>query len=564
MNGKLIRSRALRATLGAALLALGLGIPAGPAHAQASPGEVAYDIDFTGGRGGFTGTLDVDDMFGSAMTAIGDFDGNGVRDVVVGAMGDADQGALWELFLDTDSSVKSSRKISSQVGGFVGPPGGAGLGRSVACLGDLDGDGVVDLAAGGPWGDAGPVANSGVVWILFLNPDGTVRSQQAIGTATGGFGGTLHSHDYFGAALAPLGDVDGDDVVDLAVGAPEDGDGGFQTGAVWILFLHPDGTVKAQQKISSLQGGFLGDIDSGDEFGSGIEAIDDLDGDGIRELAAGAPLDYAGAGFGYPGAVWILFLASNGTVKSFHKIGAAEVPGLNTNQLFGFAVSTVGDLDGDGRRELAVGSPYANGYVGLVRILFLDETGAVTDAQKIGQFEGGFGGWLSGSGYFGWTMADVGDLDGDGAPDLMVGAPGSPSVTELEGDAWLLFLVRGPWTWLGNGLAGTAGVPQLVGTGTLVGGEPAALNLTEAAPSAAATLVIGLSALNAPFKGGVLVPLPAALVSALTDAGGTLPLAATWPAGLPSGLEIYLQYWIVDATAPHGFAASNAVLASAP
>src|SRR5262245_25698519 len=71
-----------------------------------TPGTVAYDIHITEDRGGFTGVLDPDDLFGTSTASLGDLDGNGVGDIVVGAYGDDDggssKGALWVLFLDTD------------------------------------------------------------------------------------------------------------------------------------------------------------------------------------------------------------------------------------------------------------------------------------------------------------------------------------------------------------------------------------------------------------------------------------------------------------------------------
>ena len=533
--------------------------------AAQAPGTVAYDIQITEDRGGFSGVLDPDDFFGSAAASIGDLDGNGVSDIVVGAVGDDDggssTGALWVLFLDTDFSVKSFQKISATAGGFGDPPGTFGLGDAVASLGDLDGDGVVDLAAGVPSATAGGVSNTGAVWILFLNPDGTVKSKQQIGSATGGFVGTLTTAGHFGAAVARVGDLDGDGVTELAVGVDNDNDGGFQYGSLWILFLHPDGTVKAQQKISKTQGGFGGDVDSSDHFGCSLAALDDLDGDGVPELAAGA---YFGSGCGVPasGVVWVLFLAANGTVESQTKICALPEPGQN-DQLFGLGVCTVGDLDGDGRRELAVGAPRYDGSSGSVAILFLDESGAVTNSQRISDFEGGFGGSLVPLAQFGWSLANPGDLDGDGADDLVVGAPGA-STFSLQGDAWLLFLVRGPWTWLGHALGGGSVTPSLIGTGTLLPGQPATLALTKAPASSAATMVIGFTALLAPFKGGVLVPQPTLLVPLVTGASGELSLTTTWPASLPPGLTIYLQDWIVDATAPQGLAASNAASATTP
>ncbi len=114
---------------------------------------------------------------------------------------------------------------------------------ATAALGDLNGDGIGDLAVGGQRHDDGGT-DRGAVWILFLNPDGTVKSHQKISDTEGGFLGVLDNADSFGISVASLGDVDGDDVVDVAVGAFLDDDGGTNRGAVWVLFLNTDGTVK--------------------------------------------------------------------------------------------------------------------------------------------------------------------------------------------------------------------------------------------------------------------------------------------------------------------------------
>jgi len=122
-----------------------------------------------------------------------------------------------------------------------------------------------------------------------------------------------------------------------------------------------------------------------------------------------------------------------------------------------------------------------------------------------------------------------------------------------------------PWADLGHGLAGAAGTPVLTGTGTLAGGDPLSLQLAGALPNAPLTLVIGAQALLAPFKGGVLVPLPTLLVSGLlTDGGGAHVLGATWPPGLPAGSVLYFQAWIVDPAGPAGFSASNGLSGTTP
>ena len=121
------------------------------------------------------------------------------------------------------------------------------------------------------------------------------------------------------------------------------------------------------------------------------------------------------------------------------------------------------------------------------------------------------------------------------------------------------------FTLLGGGLSGTVGEPALVGGGFLVGGDPVDLSLSGALPGGTATLVLGLSALNAPFKGGQLVPAPDILLAGLpVDGLGDYQLATTWPTGIASGFSFWAQFWIADAGAPNGFAASNGVMATTP
>lgn len=121
------------------------------------------------------------------------------------------------------------------------------------------------------------------------------------------------------------------------------------------------------------------------------------------------------------------------------------------------------------------------------------------------------------------------------------------------------------WTDLGFALPGVAGAPLLVGTGDLLPGSAGTLTLSDSAPSAPALMFIGLSAAPTPFKGGMLVPVPALLkVSVTTSPIGTVPLAwAAWPSGL-SGLSLYFQYAVKDLAAVHGVSLSHAVRGDVP
>ncbi len=437
-----LRGRACAVVMGAMMLAM-----ATVSHAQ-TPGEVLSHQKISDTAGGFTGGLNNDDLFGVAAAALGDLDGDGVTDLAVGAVLDDDvgfnRGAVWILFLDNDGTVKSHQKISDTAGGFTGTLDNGDLfGRSFASLGDLDGDGAGDLAVGAELDDDGAF-DGGAVWVLFLNTNGTVKSHQKISNTQGGFTGTLNGGDQFGDSLASPGDLDGDGVADLVVGANGDNDGGPDRGAVWVLFLNTNGTVKSHQKISDTQGGFTGTLNNSDQLGRSVASLGDLDGDGVGDLAVGAASD--GDGGTLRGAVWILFLNSDGTVSTHQKISDTEggFGGiLDDADFFGQSVASLGDLDGDGVSDLAVGAfgDDDGGFdVGAVRVLFLNTDGTAKSHQKISDTEGGFTGILDDGDGFGFGMASVGDLDGDGLADLAVGAFQDDDGGPQRGAVWILFL----------------------------------------------------------------------------------------------------------------------------
>ncbi|MFC1670736.1 integrin alpha [Spirochaetota bacterium] len=192
-------------------------------------------------EGNFTGVLDNNGLFGVSVTNMGDLDGDGVTDLAVGAYcdddGGTDRGAVWILFMNSNGTVKSEQKISDTAGNFTGVlDDGDVFGVSVTNMGDLNGDGVTDLAVGAYCDDDGG-AGRGAVWILFMNSNGTVKSEQKISDTEGNFTGVLDNNDSFGRSVTNMGDLDGDGVTDLAVGAYKDDDGGTDRGAVWILFL---------------------------------------------------------------------------------------------------------------------------------------------------------------------------------------------------------------------------------------------------------------------------------------------------------------------------------------
>lgn len=115
-----------------------------------------------------------------------------------------------------------------------------------------------------------------------------------------------------------------------------------------------------------------------------------------------------------------------------------------------------------------------------------------------------------------------------------------------------------PWTVLGGGLKGSLDDPNLAGGGPLTPGSTTRLSLRGAIPSSPANLVAGLAAINAPFKGGTLVPEPLVLLPLATDSQGALDLLFPWPA-VPAGIDFHVQTWVQDAGGPKGLSASNAL-----
>jgi cysteine-rich repeat protein len=438
---------------------LALVIIAVATRAFALPGNVLSDQKISDTVGSFTGVLDDNDQFGNAVAHVGDLDGDNKQDVVVGAAldddGGASRGAVWVLFLQTDGTVIAHQKISDTDGGFTGNLDDSDqFGFSTTAVGDLDADGVTDVAVGAIGDDDGG-SGRGAVWILFLNADGTVKGHQKISSTTGGFGGSLDNGDAFGSALASPGDIDGDNVRDLVVGAYLDDDGGTDRGAAWVLFLNSDGTVKDEAKISDATAGLAGSLSNSDLFGSSAGRIGDIDADGVPDVAVGVVGDDDGGSD--RGAVYVFRLNADGSLKGTTKI--SQTSGGFTGTLddfdqFGSAVVGIPDLNNDGRDDLAVGAiGDDDGGIdrGAVHVLFIDNTGAVTLRRKISSSLGGFTGPLANGDFFGSAAVAAKDVDGDGVAELLVGAPRGDDGGSNRGSAWVLFLDGVPGAFCGDG-----------------------------------------------------------------------------------------------------------------
>ncbi|MFK7898572.1 MAG: thrombospondin type 3 repeat-containing protein [Myxococcota bacterium] len=395
---------------------------------------------------------------GGAIALIEDLGGPGLDALAIGSPlvntpGGFEQGLLNLLFLDASGNITSTREISDTVSGDpnnVFSFGNASrFGSSIASLGDFDNDGNPEIAVGVPGLRSGSTQLVGGLWIIDLTPStGIPLAAQRIGDNEGGFpSGILGQGDQFGAAIASLGDWDGDGIGDLAVGAPFDDDAGLNDpGAIYILYMNANGTVREHEKISASVGGFSPAPVSRGRFGSGVAAVGDQNADGRPDLAVGAAAAFQG------GSVWILNMAPgcfattpNCSVESETEI-TTGTPGfdgdLNSDSKFGDALTFMPAASSADTDRLLVGAQgFGTGGFddGTMWILDLEE-GAINASRRIGNQEG----WpvdLSSIDQFGAMLAPLGDLDSNGINDFAVGAWGNSST---EANVWQVLVTQCP------------------------------------------------------------------------------------------------------------------------
>lgn len=348
-----IRSFSVVMLVGAALwTATGPGV-AGPGFRE----QVHVLWAVTGGQAGA--------LFGWAVSELEDIDGDGANEAIVAAVldGPSANGAVFVY----------SGATGDRLYAFHGNPGDL-LGYAVADAGDVDGDGVHDIVAG---------ARNGNRALVFSGATGDPDPLLELnGEAPG---------DFFGFAVAGAGDVDADGHADILVGATQNDASGLDSGRAYV-FSGNDGSL-----IRTLEAESPGDL-----FGSGTDRTDDLDGDGVDDHVIGA----RNAGRFEDGKVYTFSGATGEPIWDAGTPKAGEDLGW-------FFVAGVGDLNEDGTPDV-YGGDFTYSAEGDDRgqvLIFSGEDGGVLRTLKGSAAKQGFG-----------PGREAGDIDGESTPDLVIGS----------------------------------------------------------------------------------------------------------------------------------------------
>jgi hypothetical protein len=397
------------------------------------------------------------DGSGSAVSAAGDINGDGVDDLLIGAYG-ADpnggySGSSYVVFGRT-TGFDPTLALSSLDGttGFRidGASANDGSGRAISAAGDINGDGVDDLLIGAFGADSNG-SSSGSSYVVFGRTTGfdpTLALSGLDGTTGFRLDGAS-AGDRAGFAVSAAGDVNGDGVDDLLIGAPTAQPSGIYSGSSFVVFGRTTGFAPTVA-LSSLDGttGFrLDGAAPGDRAGRAVSAAGDVNGDGVDDLligAYGADLNGNSSGSSY-----VVFGRTTGfhttlALSSLDGTTGFRLDGASQENLAGFAVSAAGDVNGDGVDDLLIGAfgtdrngiDSGSSYVVFGRTTGFDPTLALSSLDGTTGFrlDGTSAGDNSGR-----AVSAAGDINGDGVDDLLIGAYGADLNGNNSGSSYVLF-----------------------------------------------------------------------------------------------------------------------------
>ena len=399
--------------------------------AQQTPEGAANGVAYTV-TGPISGSLDLVEadsalhgndgsLAGSSLVGLGDMDGDGLSDIAVGAwLDDRYGGETGVAFIwYAADGWPQEETLDKSAGILVCGDGRDRAGRHVGAAGDVDNDGLADLLVTAIEPGRGDTPSQAAVWLWEGPVYGTNRVEEgeAVLLAAPSATETLE-----GFTATGVGDVSGDGMDDILVGWANADDNGTMSGAAYLA----TGPFSGRLELADVDAFWLG-TEASDFAGYTAAAAGDQDGDGLTDLLVGA--------YGYRGHGAAFLLSSAATGAQSLADAHCVLLGEATGDLAGQAVASAGDMNADGRTDLLVGAPGhapQGSFSGAAYLILGRCEGTIELAGAHLRLDGDTGDML------GRSVAGVGDTDGDGFDDFVVGAPGDDDNGLEAGAAFLV------------------------------------------------------------------------------------------------------------------------------
>ena len=430
------------------------GYNAGEAYVifgQAGTTRTNIDLTTLSAADGFIIQGDVDgDYAGLSVSSAGDVNGDGIDDMIVAARR---PGEAYVIFGRT-GAARGNIDLTTlpATDGFViqGAFAGYGAGRTVSSAGDVNGDGINDMIIGAPRGDNGGT-RAGEAYVIFGRA-GATRGEIDVTTLSATDGFVIQGDeagDYAGWSVSSAGDVNGDGIDDVIVGASQGDNGGTNAGETYVIFGRA-GATRTNIDLTTLSAtdGFIiqGDA-AGDASGTSVSSVGDVNGDGIDDLIVGASQgDNGGID---AGEAYVIFGRAGATRTNIDltTLSATDgfiIQGDAAGDTAGWSVSSAGDVNDDGIDDLIVGALRSNNggqYAGEAYVIFgrVGATRSNIDRTTLSANDGFVIQGDAAGDFAGWSVSSAGDVNGDGVDDLIVGAAYSNLSGFRAGGAYVIF-----------------------------------------------------------------------------------------------------------------------------